>query len=54
MSGVILPNAITDTIGMLVMLTIFLAAVDIAKKVVWTIVTIGWILILIRIFMLTI
>lgn len=53
-SGVTIPNAIVDAIGMLVILTIFLALADVAKKVVWVIVAVGWILILLRIIMLMI
>lgn len=53
-SGVIIPDPIIDTIGLLVILTIFLALVDVAKKVIWIIVAVGWILIFIRIIMLMI
>lgn len=48
-SGVVLPSIITDAIGTLVILTIFLALADVAKKIVWIVVTIGWILIFMRI-----
>ena len=51
-SGVNVPNEITNTIGMLTILTIFLSLADIAKKIVWTIVAIGWVLIILRIVML--
>ena len=51
-SGANVPNEITNTIGMLTILTIFLSLVDIAKKIVWTIVIIGWVLIILRIAML--
>lgn len=53
-SGVDVPNEITNTIGMLTILTIFLSLADIAKKIVWTIVAIGWVLIILRIVMLMI
>ena len=53
-SGVNVPNEITNTIGLLTMLTIFLTLVDIAKKMTWIIVVIGWVLILLRIMMLMI
>ena len=51
-SGVRVPNEITNTIGMLVILTIFLSLADVAKKIVWTIVAIAWVLIILRIIML--
>ena len=53
-SGVKVPNEITNTIGLLTMLTIFLSLADIAKKIVWMIVIIGWVLIIVRIVMLMI
>ena len=53
-SGIVVPNEITNTIGLLTMLTIFLTLVDIAKKMTWIIVIIGWVLILLRIMMLMI
>lgn len=53
-SGVKVPNEITNTIGLLTMLTIFLSLADIAKKIVWMIVIIGWVLIILRIVMLMI
>ncbi len=51
-SGITIPNEITNTIGLLTMLTIFLTLADIAKKMAWMIVVIGWVLILLRIVML--
>lgn len=53
-SGVSVPSDITNIIGMLTMLTIFLSLADIAKKIVWAIVMIGWVLIILRIAMLMI
>ena len=53
-SGVIIPSTIVDTIGLLIVLTIFLSLVDIAKKIVWAIVVLGWILIILRIVLLMI
>lgn len=53
-SGVIIPSTIVDAIGLLIVLTIFLSLADIAKKIVWTIVVLGWILIIIRIVLLMI
>lgn len=51
-SGVNVPNEVTNTIGLLIILTIFLSLADIAKKIVWTIVVIAWVLIILRIVML--
>lgn len=53
-SGVIIPPTIVDTIGLLIVLTIFLSLADIAKKIAWTIVVLGWILIILRIVLLMI
>lgn len=51
-SGINVPTEVTNTIGLLVILTIFLSLADIAKKIVWTIVVIAWALIILRIVML--
>lgn len=51
-SGKIIPTEVTNTIAMLVILTIFLSLVDVAKKIVWIVVIIAWILIIVRIVML--
>jgi len=48
-SGVLVPPTIVDTIGILVTLTIFLIMVDIARKIVWTIVIVGWLFVILRI-----
>lgn len=53
-SGIIIPPPIVDAIGMLVILTIFLAIAEVAKKAIWVVVVIGWIFIFIRILMLMI
>ena len=53
-SGVVIPPTIVDTIGLLIVLTIFLSLADIAKKIVWAIVVLGWILIILRIVLLMI
>lgn len=49
----VLPNAVSqnlvDPIGYLALLTIFLIIAEIAKKVTWVIVVVGWILIGVRI-----
>ena len=51
-SGVIIPPSLVDAIGMLVILTIFLAIAEVAKKAIWIVVAIGWVFIVIRILML--
>lgn len=42
------PSELVDPIGLLAILTIFLAVATIAKKLVWIVVIAGWVLILIR------
>jgi hypothetical protein len=53
-SGIKLGQEIVDAIGMLVILTIFLAIAEVAKKAIWVVVAIGWVLIIIRILMMMI
>ena len=53
-SGIKLGQEIVDAIGMLVILTIFLGIAEVAKKAIWIIVAIGWVLIIIRILMMMI
>jgi hypothetical protein len=53
-SGIKLGQEIVDAIGMLVILTIFLAIAEVAKKAIWVVVAIGWVLIIIRILMIMI
>ena len=53
-SGIIIPQSIVDAIGMLVILTIFLAIAEVAKKAIWIVVAIGWVLIFVRIVILMI
>jgi hypothetical protein len=53
-SGIRLGQEIVDAIGMLVILTIFLAIAEVAKKAIWIVVVIGWVFIIIRILMLMI
>lgn len=48
-AGIIIPPAITDAIGMLVMLSIFLAIAEVARKAIWIVVAVGWVLIVLRI-----
>ncbi len=44
-----IPSTLTDPIGLLAILTIFLAVATVAKKLVWITVIVGWALIIIRI-----
>ncbi|HEX7575024.1 MAG TPA: hypothetical protein VF360_01500 [Candidatus Methanoperedens sp.] len=53
-SGIKLGQEIVDAIGMLVILTIFLAIAEVAKKAIWIVVAIGWVLIIVRILMMMI
>lgn len=53
-AGIIIPQSIVDAIGMLVILTIFLAIAEVAKKAIWIIVAVGWVLIIVRIVILMI
>ncbi len=54
LTGVAIPVAIVDAIGVLVILTISLAIAEVAKKAIWVIVVVGWVLIILRIAMLMI
>lgn len=45
-----LPTDLADPIGYLAILTAFLILVQVAKKVAWVIVVVGWVLMAIRIF----
>ncbi len=54
--GQVLPTArvpadLVDPIGYLALLTAFLILVQVAKKVAWIVVLVGWALILVRIFL---
>ena len=53
-SGIKLGQEIVDAIGMLVILTIFLGIAEVAKKAIWIVVAIGWVLIIVRILMMMI
>jgi hypothetical protein len=53
-SGVTIPANIVDAIGMLMILTIFLAIAEVAKKAIWIVVAVGWVLIVVRILILII
>ncbi len=52
LAGIIIPQSIVDAIGMLVILTIFLAIAEVAKKAIWIVVAVGWVLIIVRIIIL--
>ncbi len=43
------PESVIDALGVLIILTLFMFLVRIAKKIAWVIVCVGWILLLIRI-----
>jgi hypothetical protein len=43
------PESVIDALGMLIILTLFMFLVRVAKKIAWVIVCVGWILLLIRI-----
>lgn len=47
--SVTIPNDLIEAIGLMAMLTVFLVVVQIAKKLTWIVVVVGWFLILIRI-----
>ena len=49
LTGFNIPVEIVDAIGVLVILTIFLAIAEVAKKAIWVIVAVGWVLIILRI-----
>ena len=53
-SGIAIPESISSAIGMLVILTIFLAIAEVAKKAIWIVVAVGWVLIIVRIVILMI
>ena len=47
--NVALPGSIVETMGILALITILLVVVDLARKLVWVVVGVGWVLIVIRI-----
>lgn len=49
-----IPDSLINAIGFLALLTVFLVIAEVAKRLVWIIVLIGWVLIVIRIVMTTI
>jgi len=44
-----IPEDLVDPLGFLVLITIFLAVAEVAKRLTWFVVVVGWILILLRI-----
>jgi hypothetical protein len=48
----VFPDSLVDPLGFLIILTIFMFLVGVAKKIAWIIVCVAWILLLIRILML--
>jgi hypothetical protein len=45
------PDNLVDPLGFLIILTLFMLLVSVAKKIAWIIVCLGWLLLLIRILM---
>jgi hypothetical protein len=45
------PESLVDPLGFLIILTLFMLLVGVAKKIAWIIVCVGWILLLIRVLM---
>lgn len=52
--SVTMPNDLVEAIGLMAILTVFLIVVQIAKKITWIIVVVGWFLIMTRIVLLMI
>jgi hypothetical protein len=44
-----IPGDLIDPLGFLILITIFLAVAEVAKRLTWFVVVVGWILILLRI-----
>lgn len=44
------PEKLVDPVGYLALLTLFLIVAEVAKKIAWLVVIVGWVLIIIRIF----
>ena len=47
--AVVVPDSLASTIGLLVVLSLLLGLAEVAKKAVWIIVIVGWVLVLVRI-----
>ena len=52
--SVTIPNDLVEAIGLMAILTIFLLIMQIAKKLTWIVVVVGWVLIVARIVMIMI
>jgi hypothetical protein len=52
--SVIIPDDLVQAIGLMAILTIFLLVMQIAKKLTWIVVVVGWVLIVARIAMIVI
>ena len=52
--SVTVPNDLVEAIGLMAILTIFLLIMQIAKKLTWIVVVVGWVLIVARIVMIMI
>lgn len=46
-----IPDSLVDAIGFLALLTVFLVVAEVAKRLAWIVVLVGWVLIVIRIVM---
>jgi len=44
-----LPADLIDPLGFLILLTVFLILIEVAKKLAWLVIIVGWVLILVRI-----
>ncbi len=49
--GIVFPGNLIDPLGFLIILTVFVLLVSVAKKIAWILIVAGWILLLIRILM---
>jgi hypothetical protein len=47
--GYALPTDLIDPLGFLILLTLFLAVAEVAKRIAWLVVVVGWALIVVRI-----
>lgn len=47
--GYALPDDLIDPLGFLILLTLFLAVAEVAKRLAWLVVIVGWALIVVRI-----
>ena len=43
------PESVIDAVGLLIILTLFMFLVSVAKKIAWVILCVGWVFLLIRI-----